>query len=179
MTWTVLAALVGMAPTLSAIAADSVVVGRGISNAYVADAACPEGSSCMDSLHVWVLKVRRTVSGPVVKCTVRALATQHIEATTEFVKSVELFVLRPIDDAAIRNAYGAEYRLVSLSPRYESDKYCLTVNPNDVGLRLESSQIAFDSESGVYCFDRRTLKQLGIGAEKASARDAARVSRAR
>jgi hypothetical protein len=154
----VLGTLVGVALAFPALSAESVVLGKGISNVYAAPVTCPENSLCMDSTFLWVFRAKTTVSGPVIKGTIRVVASQHVDARTTFVKSVELFVVRPIEDAAVRKEFGAEFYLVSLSPRYKGDKYCLTVNPNDVGLKLPIAQVAFDSDSGVYCFNRKLLK---------------------
>jgi hypothetical protein len=86
-----------------ALAEDSVVLGHGVSNAFLGELPCPERSLCVDANYVWVLDADRTVAGPGVTGRVRAIATQHTDATAQFVKSVELFVLSPIQDQHCEN----------------------------------------------------------------------------
>ena len=93
--------------------------------------------------------------GPAVKGRVRALISQHTGATRKFVQTVELFVLRPIQDPGLRKASGAQYYLLSLSPRYEKNQYCLSVRPAEVGLAVPESQIT--KGDGSYCFPRSLL----------------------
>jgi hypothetical protein len=112
----------------------------------------------MQAVYLWEFDAKRTVTGPPVGGRVRVLATQHTDATSKFVRSVELFVVRPIDDPAVREAYGAEYYLVGLSPRYERSTYCLPVNPTDIGLSMPSSEVTVEPDSGYYCFARRLLR---------------------
>jgi hypothetical protein len=140
-----------------AVAADSVVLGHGVSNAFLSPQPCPEGSICMDSNYVWVLHADRTVAGPTVTGRVRAIASQHTEATSQFVKSVELFVLRPIQDPSVRKSSGAEYYLVSPSRKNTLGQYCLLVRPADVGLALNAAEVKVDSDNGYFCFSSRVL----------------------
>lgn len=150
--------LVGALTAGSALAAESTVLGKGVSNAYAGDVACTDLRSCMQGLFVWELEATRTVAGPPLTGRVRALATQHVDATPKFVRSVELFVVRPIDDPAVREAYGADYYLLALSPRHERSTYCLPMNPADIGLDIPSDEIAVDVDSGYYCFARRLVR---------------------
>jgi len=144
---------------LAAVAsADSVVLGKGISNAYAADLACPADQICLDSVYLWEFEAKRTVAGEPVVGRVKALFTQHVDATPKFVRSVELFVVRPIDDAAVRQAYGASYYLVGLSPRYEGSTYCLPVRPDEIGLVMSPSDVSVDPDSGYYCFARARVR---------------------
>ena len=136
--------------------ADSVVLGHGIANQYYASLPCPADSICLDAQYRWELEAARTIVGPLVKGRVRALISQHTDATRKFVQSVELFVLRPIQDPALREASGAQYYLVSLSPLYEKNQYCLSVRPSEVGLAVPESQII--KNEGSYCFPGSLLK---------------------
>jgi hypothetical protein len=141
----------------AALGADSVVLGHGISNQYYADLPCPADSICLDGQYRWELQATRTVVGPPVKGRVRALVSQHTDATRKFVRSVELFVMRPIQDAGVRKDSGAQYYLLSLSPRYEKNQYCLSLHPAEVGLTVPESQIV--KAEGSYCFPRSLLAQ--------------------
>jgi len=132
--------------------ADSVVIGRGISNGFVALPACPPDRICMNSLYVWEFRARRTVVGERVVGRVRAVAAQHVDATPEFVQSVELFVVRPIDDPAIREEFGVELYLVALSPAYEDSTYCLPESPATYGLDIADNEVSIDPDSDYYCF---------------------------
>lgn len=157
-----------------AVAEDSVVIGHGISNAFLSDSLCTEHSLCMDANYVWVLDADRTVAGPSVSGRVRAIASQHTDATGAFVQSVELFVLRPIKDSPLRKSSGAEYYLVSLSPRYSEVRYCLSVKPSDVGLKLSASDVVVDAGRGGFCFPAAALVSgnHSIAAEPPGLRDA-------
>jgi hypothetical protein len=140
-----------------AVAEDSVVLGHGISNAFLSNLPCTPGSICMDANYVWILDADRTVAGPRITGQVRAISAQHIGATDLFVKSVELFVLRPIHDSALQKVSGAKYSLVSLSPRDSQGRYCLSVAPKDVGLKVEDSEVSVDPSSGYFCFKATAL----------------------
>jgi hypothetical protein len=155
---------------------DSVVLGHGVGNSFLHDLPCADDSLCVGGSYVWVLRARRTVVGPPIVGTVRALGMQHGDATTQLVKAAELFVLRPIDDPRVRESSGAQYYLVALSPRYPDGSYCLSVKPKDVGLELAPADI--EAQPGrPYCFkaslldrarpDARPSEQLipGAGSE--------------
>jgi hypothetical protein len=139
-----------------ASAADSVVIGYGVRNSFLATARCDAGSICLDAQYLWILKAARTVAGPVVAGEVRAVATQHADATPQFVSSAELFVLRPVTDAPLRKASGADFYLVALSPRDAAGSYCLPVRPTSVGLHLPPGKVNARGDS--YCFDARLLR---------------------
>ena len=149
--------LLGAFASTAAVAADSVVLGHGVSNAFLSNPPCAEHSLCLDANYVWVLDAERTLSGPKVTGRVKAIATQHADATTRFVRSVELFVLRPIQDASVRRSSGAEFYLVSLSPRDAQGRYCLSVNPSTVGLTLDPAEVSVGGDSGSFCFSAAAL----------------------
>jgi hypothetical protein len=143
----------------SAVAADSVVLGHGVRNAFLSIQPCPQDSLCLDSNYLWTFDADRTVVGPPVAGRVLAVASQHMDANESFVKAVELFVLRPLKDPKLRGSSGAKYYLVSLSARDASGRYCLSVNPRDVGLKLESSEVAIDATTGYFCFRASLLRR--------------------
>jgi hypothetical protein len=170
-----LAAFLGaVALTSPAVAEDSVVLGHGISNAFLSRQACPQPTDtkfaaiCMDANYVWVLDAVHTVAGPSVSGRVRAIASQHVDATDQFVKSVEIFVLRPIDDSALQKSSGATYYLVSLSARDVNGKYCLSVAPKDEGLKLDASEISVDPASGYFCFQATAVRLTIVGGGRES-----------
>jgi len=140
----------------AAIGADSVVLGHGVSNAFLSLPPCPTDSLCMDANYVWVLDAVHTVVGPAVIGRARAIASQHTDATAKFVKSIELFVLRPIEDRALQESSGAKYYLVLLSPRYSHGRYCLAESPGDVGLKINPSEVKVN-EYGNFCFRATVL----------------------
>jgi hypothetical protein len=146
-----LVALIVGAPVF---AADSVVVGRGVrlSSAFASSGPCPAGC---DPQYVWVLAVDRTVVGPIVKGQVRAISMQHTDATEQFVSSVELFVLHPIEGATAGRAAGADFYILYLSPRNPDGRYCLPVRPASVGLHLDPAKVL--ASEGSYCFDAQAL----------------------
>jgi hypothetical protein len=149
------APLVTLIVEAPAFAADSVVIGRGISNSFLSNGACSAGSTCLDAQYVWVLTSNRSVVGPIVKGRVRAISTQHTDATQQFVTSVELFVLRPIKSVTVRHSSGAAFYILYLSPRNADGRYCLPVSPSSVGLHLDPAKVLATESS--YCFDVRAL----------------------
>ena len=158
MAHTAIAFLGFIAIASSAHGADTVVLGKGISNSFVSELTCPEGAICMDSLYRWELNAKHTVAGPIVAGRLRAVISQHADANIRFVKSVELFVLRPIEDRELGAAYGADFELVALSPRYANGNYCLSVEPEDVGLKLPASEVSIDPDSGYRCFSSKLIR---------------------
>ena len=150
--------LLAVLGSAQAIAEESVVLGRGISNAYAGDLECSKDSLCLDARYVWELEAKRTVSGPAVRGRVRAIFAQHTDATPKFVRSVELFVLSRIDDPETRERLGADYSGIWLSPRYTGSKYCLPVTPRSVGLAVPESEVMLDPDSGYFCFAKRLLR---------------------
>lgn len=132
--------------------ADSVVLGRGITNEFAALLQCPPDQVCLDSLYAWEFRARRTIIGERIAGRVRALTPQHVDATPEFVRSVRLFVVRPIEDPRVREAYGAEFYLVALSPSYDDSTYCLPESPATYGLDISDDEVTVDSQSRYHCF---------------------------
>jgi hypothetical protein len=110
----------------------------------------------MDANYKWTLEAVRTVVGPPIKGKFIAIASQHTDATSKFVRSVELFILRPIDDPSLRESSGANYYLLLLSPRYPRGQYCLAENPMQFGLKIEPAELKVD-EQGYFCFPAQAL----------------------
>jgi hypothetical protein len=137
----------------TALGADSVVLGKGINNAYIGKLPCLPNEICLDAMWVWTFEAERTLAGPPIKGTVRIFSGQDASATDKFIKSVELFVIRPIKDPKLRKITEAHYELVSLSALHEDGSYCISEDPNRLGLRLQKSQIHIDS-SGYYCLKK-------------------------
>jgi hypothetical protein len=156
----VIFALVALIGTSCALAQDSVVIGRGISNAYLASISCDAVLSCLDAEYLWVLEAHRTLVGPSVKGRIRAVSIQHTDATQRFVSSVELFVLRPIKTPADRASLGADFSIIALSPRYSSGRYCLNLEPNSIGLHIDSAKV--HKSEGSYCFAASLLADQGV-----------------
>jgi hypothetical protein len=131
---------------------DSVIIGRGISNSFQFKVDCPADWLCVDAQYLWVLSADRTVVGPPIEGKVRAIAIQHVDATQTYVNSVELFVLSRISGPS---PSGADFWIVALSPRYPDGRYCLSVDPSAIGLRLDPAKVS--AHDGSYCFDARLL----------------------
>jgi hypothetical protein len=77
---------------------------------------------------------------------VKAISSQHVAATSKFVRSTELFVLRPIEDPALRRSSHADYYLVELSAKDSDGRYCLWDKPEEVGLRLKDTEVVVDNQ---------------------------------
>jgi hypothetical protein len=145
-----------------AFAATSVLIGYGLNNEYVAAVACPDNAVCLDSLYRWEFQSTRTVAGPPISGRVRAVIVAHTQATPSYVRSVELFVVKPIDDPKLRRAYRAEYTLVALSRRDKSGRYCVPMPLGDIGLAGASSKVIVEPESGYHCIDAKRLHEHGV-----------------
>jgi hypothetical protein len=141
-----------------AFGTDTVVIGRGVSNTFAYKMSCPPDLVCLDAMYRWVIDVKRTVAGPAVKGHVTALVAQHVDATPQFVESTRLFVLRPVQDLPLPDTFGANFYLLSVSPRDNMGRYCISVNPRDVGLKIDRSRVTIDSNSGKFCFDSVLLR---------------------
>jgi hypothetical protein len=111
-----------------AAAADSVVLGQGISNSFLAKLPCAANSLCLGSRYMWPINASQTIGGPRIVGTVRAIAEQHTDVTTEYLRSVELFVLRPITNSAHRpRAWTFPRRRRFSKVRYEdTEHYAVT-----------------------------------------------------
>jgi hypothetical protein len=136
-----------------ALSDNSVVLGRGYSNTYVERLGCVDDLG-MNCWFLWELVVDRTVAGPPVHGRVRALTLQHTDATSTFVKSVELFVLAPMQKS---DPTGATHTILSLSPRYPDGMYCVILDPEQLGIPIDRPQIRARPE-GSYCFNSVLLR---------------------
>jgi hypothetical protein len=145
------------APTFAC--GDSLVfLGKGISNTFLSRTDCPNQQLCMDSLYLWTFRVDKVLAGPRQSRSVRAIAYQHTDVTPDFIRSVELFVLEPIQDQALRSTYGANYTLVFLSPREKRDRYCLSQQPQALHLNVPLNHITIDDDK-LFCFPRSDVLQ--------------------
>jgi hypothetical protein len=141
-----------MAPTF-ARGDNLVFLGKGISNTFLSRIDCPDQQLCMDSLYLWTFRVDKVLAGPRQSRSVRAIAYQHTDVTPDFIRSVELFVLEPIQDQALRSTYGVNYTVVSLSAREEHDRYCLNQQPQTLHLNVPPIHITIDDDR-LFCFPR-------------------------
>ena len=145
-------------------AVDSVVLGRGVSNEFFAEIECSPTDLCMDSLYVWELDAKQTLAGPIIKGRVRAVIATHTFATSKYVNSVELFVLKPSERA--EDSTSPEFSLIALSPRYRGGKYCLQIDPLSVGLDVKATR----STDGLFCFSRASVLRPNKSLERTRAR---------
>jgi hypothetical protein len=146
-----------------AYAADSIVIGRAASNSYAkalsdsydAVRGCPEDYICMDVIYRWFIDPAKTVAGPALKGRIRALTFQHTGVNDRYLKSLRLFVFRPIADLEIPHSSDDRYYLVSSSPVYDDGTYCISVDPSASGLQLKN---VTERNDGYYCFDHKLLQ---------------------
>ena len=146
-----------------AYAADSIVIGRALSNSYAralsdsyeAAKPCPEDYICMDVIFRWVIDPERIVAGPALKGRIKALTFQHTGVNDRYLKSLRLFVFRPIGDIEIPHSPDDGYYLVSSSPVYDDGTYCISVDPSASGLQLKNVTKRND---GNFCFGHHVLQ---------------------
>jgi len=147
------------------MAADSVILGSGLPNYFLAIPSCSQDAGfttiCLDADYIWVLESRHTISGPKIAGTIRAVSSQHVAASPDFLKSVELFVLRPIEDPVVRRNSHAAYYLVAVSPRDRSGLYCFSDDPAEFGLKLTDADVVRDGH-GRFCFADAALAHRGV-----------------
>jgi len=140
-----------MAPG-AAGAADSVVIGRALSNAdtYI-ELACPENSICMDTWILWVISADQTLAGPQVHGRIRAVRIQHTTYIDSYLRQLRLFVLKPIEDAESRALFHADYYLQDVSAVHQM--YCIDHKPADIGVKADDVFARSDAEHSKYCFE--------------------------
>jgi hypothetical protein len=163
-------ALVAMAlgfggPLLPAEGEASVVLGRALTNAHVPALACPE-ASCWESAYAWDLEASRTLAGPDVRGRVRAVISAHGAANSKYVRSIELFVIRPLASDEVRITTGATHVVVAVATRTREGKYCLPTDPRSLGLNVDSRQ----NDYGDFCFSRRSALRPNNSLERSRER---------
>jgi hypothetical protein len=145
-------ALLTVAVCPQALAADTIVLGHALSDKYIDKIKidCPADEICLDVWYRWIIEADQTVSGPRLPGRVVAAQMQHVDVTHAFLKSLRLFVLRPIDDQKQRSLLGADYYLVDMSK--PSRMYCLWSDPKAEGLSIDEVFVAGEEHSSRYCF---------------------------
>jgi hypothetical protein len=138
-----------------ALGADSIVLARALSNSYAASVPCPEDEICLDVLYRWAIDPKRTVAGPKIKGRIEAIRFQHVGVNDGYLKSLHLFVLRPIGEVEVPHPPNVTYYLVSSSPIYDDGNYCISVDPKSSGLHLKNVVAGND---GDFCFDHKLLQ---------------------
>jgi hypothetical protein len=140
----------------SAFGADSVVVGRAISNTYSAGLPCGENEICLDSIYLWVIDPAKDLAGPKINGRVIAETYQHVGGNSHYLRSLRLFVLRPLTEIRdAPHASDAKYYLVASSPIYKDGSYCISVDPTELGLALKNVWAGSD---GTFCFDHKQVE---------------------
>jgi hypothetical protein len=84
-----------------AYAADSIVIGRAVSNSYAkalsdsyeAAKPCPEESICMEVIFRWVIDAEKIIAGPAPQGRLKALTFQHTGVNDRYLKSLRLSCL--------------------------------------------------------------------------------------
>jgi hypothetical protein len=109
----------------------------------------------MDVIFRWDIDPARVIAGPAPKGRIKALTLQHTGVNDRYLKSLRLFVFRPIECVEIPHSSDDKYYLVSSSPVYDDGTYCISVDPGASGLQLKN---VTKSNDGYYCFDHQLLK---------------------
>lgn len=135
---------------VDAYADNSIVIGQGIKVDGVL-----ELPGDWESGYVWLVKARRTVSGPIVKGKICVIAASHAQPKDSYLKTVQLFVLAPVagDDAA---SDAPKYSLIASSALYNHDKYCIWLKPSEIAIPLSDAEVERDAH-GVCCFSKASL----------------------
>jgi hypothetical protein len=104
---------------------------------------------CMSVWFRWTLQIDRTLHGPPIKGRIATARVQHTGHLKWYLRSVRLFVLTPIEDPKKRRLLRADYFLDDLS----APTYCLSGDPEDLGLENNKDILLVYSTPGYYCFD--------------------------
>ena len=151
--FSLLALLVGpLAWVGTARAADSVILGRAVSNTYLPgiEGACGPLSAdelCMNVWFVWEISAKRTVTGAPISGRVRAARSQHTTFVRSYMRRNRLFLLRPIEDPEQRRLLQADFHLVDMS----ADN-CLEVEPRGLNAQDPGVTHQHTERGDVYCF---------------------------
>lgn len=141
-----------------ATAADSVVSGRAISNAYIdyVKIDCPKGDICMDAWFKWTIDAKKTLRGPPVTGRVAAVRMQHSTVIPSYERRLRLFVLRPIENPKWRALLRSDYYLVSTSLTVPGAAYLSPVR----GHPMENAYKIVPSGQGTYTIHVPTERML-------------------
>ena len=134
-------------------AEDIVVIGKLLENkpmAYV-PRECPESHICLHSWYESVVSVQKTIRGTNLSGRVSAAVMQHTSLNSRFKKSVRLFVLKPIEDPAVRAKLRVDYYLKGMSEVRQM--YCLGYDPKESGLDPETVYVSEADGHKSYCFE--------------------------
>jgi hypothetical protein len=130
---------------------NSIVIGHGIKVDGVHESAGDWVSG-----YVWLIDVRRTVAGPIVKGKIRIIAASHAQPRNSYLKTVQFFVLAPVIGDGAECANEPRFSLIASSPLYERDKYCIPFKPSEIAIPLSDTEIE-RNEYDAYCFSKRSL----------------------
>jgi hypothetical protein len=157
MNWSAPMIVILLVPT-STWAGNSVFLGKSFENTFLSKTECQPHQLCMDSVYMWTLRVDKVLVGPRLGHEIRAIAYQHTDVASEYLRTLELFILEPILDPALRSTYGVNYKVISFSPREEHDQYCLSQPPRAVGLAVPETHVTIDDDKW-YCFPRSDVRK--------------------
>lgn len=148
------AALVLLALTEGASAADIVVIGKLLKNepmSYIAD-DCPADSICLKSWWISTIRVNRTIQGKLPSHRLVVAGLQHSDLKRGYKKAVRLFVLREIEDPKERIRLRASYYLIEMA---RSERmFCLSKDPSEFGLNVgETLSSSDEARNRQYCFE--------------------------
>ena len=154
-TWgaAITAVLLLSAESQAAKAADSVVIGRAMSNTYIegVQVECPKDAICMDGWFRWLIRADETIAGPKIGGIIRAAAVQHTDVVSTYQNRLRLFVLEPITAARQRERLHADYYLRDQSLEYPM--YCLDQDPGRLGIGAEDVHARSDDNGREWCFE--------------------------
>jgi hypothetical protein len=132
--------------------ADSIVIGTLSYNEpmeYAPD-ECPKDYICLRSWWKSIIRVKKTVRGPLLSGSISTAVMQHTSLNPRYRKSVRLFVLRPITDPAERAKLRVQFYLEEMA--VPAEMYCFNQDPKEYGLNVEQTYVAGDDDK-VYCFE--------------------------
>jgi hypothetical protein len=145
--------LLGLLASQPAIASDSVVLGRLVTNepmSYVKD-ECPDNQICLRTWWKSVIQVEKTVQGKHLSGRVTAAVMQHTSVNARFKKAARLFVLAPIENPDQRAKLRADCYLEEMSePR---QMFCISRDPKAVGLSVQETYVSGTGEDKTCCFE--------------------------
>ena len=135
----------------NAQAVDSVFIGRALSNEETGlMPECPPDHVCLNTWSKWEIKVSQTLAGPPLSGVVKAAKLQHGRIVPSYLRRFRFFVLRPIENAVLREQLQTEYLLVEVAQPIQM--YCINNHPTHIGLEQEQISVVALYANQTYCF---------------------------
>ena len=100
------------------------------------------------------------IAGSTIQGRVIAARLQHTNYKKTYQDSLEIFVIRPIEDEQLRKSLTADYSIVEQS--IVDQMYCSNQDPAALGLRNIRAYSRTENGKTKYCFEKSQLRPKSI-----------------